>query len=136
MAWLWKDHTGVAEAAEITALAQKIRPQYLAKCGGIYSSEWFFSKILHCLRTAPEVFDAAHSWIELADFVPAALTGTLAPDKFTAGICAAGHKAMLNASWGGYPDAEFLSQLDPKLGALRDAFAARVRAVDSARWAV
>ena len=50
MAWLWKDHTGVAEAAEITALAGKIRPQYLAKCGGVYSSEWFFSKILHCLR--------------------------------------------------------------------------------------
>ena len=52
MAWLWKDHTGVSEAAEITELAKKIRPQYLAKCGGTYSSEWFFSKILHCLRTA------------------------------------------------------------------------------------
>ena len=77
MAWLWKDHTGVAEAAEITALAKKMRPQYLAKCGGTYSSEWFFSKILHCLRTSPEVFNAAYSWIELADFVPAALTGTL-----------------------------------------------------------
>jgi L-ribulokinase len=76
MAWLWKDHTGVAEAAEITALAKKIRPHYLAKCGGVYSSEWFWSKILHCLRTAPEVFDAAHSWMELADYVPAALTGT------------------------------------------------------------
>jgi L-ribulokinase len=65
MAWLWKDHTGVAEAAEITALARKMRPQYLAKCGGTYSSEWFFSKILHCLRTSPEVFDAAHTWVEL-----------------------------------------------------------------------
>ncbi len=114
MAWLWKDHTGVAEAAEITALAKKIRPQFLAKCGGTYSSEWFFSKILKCLRAAPEVFNAAHSWIELADFVPAALTGTLAPDKFIAGVCAAGHKAMWNAKWGGYPDAEFLSQLDPE----------------------
>ena len=71
MAWLWKDHTGVAEAAEITALAKKMRPQYLAKCGGTYSSEWFWSKILHCLRVAPEVFNAAHSWVELADFVPA-----------------------------------------------------------------
>ncbi|MFN3409661.1 MAG: ribulokinase [Limisphaerales bacterium] len=132
MAWLWKDHTGIAEAAEITALARKMRPQYLAKCGGTYSSEWFFSKILKCLRTAPEVFNAAHSWIELSDFVPAALTDTLHPDKFTAGICAAGHKAMYNAAWGGYPDKEFLSKLHPQLGALRDRLPKRVLAVDSA----
>ena len=132
MAWLWKDHTGVAEAAEITALAKKMRPQYLAKCGGIYSSEWFFSKILKCLRVAPEVFNAAHSWIELSDFVPAALTDTLAPEKFIAGVCAAGHKAMYNATWGGYPDKQFLSKLDPKLGALRDRLPKRVLAVDSA----
>src|SRR5580658_2889386 len=132
MAWLWKDHTGVAEAAEITALAQSIRPQYLAKCGGTYSSEWFFSKILHCLRTAPEVFDAAASWMELADYVPAALTGTLSREKFTAGICAAGHKAMYNESWGGYPDREFLSQLSPKLGALRERLCSRARDVSTA----
>jgi len=132
MAWLWKDHTGVQEAGEITVLAQKIRPQFLAKCGGTYSSEWFFSKILKCLRAAPEVYAAAHSWIELSDFVPAALTGTLAPDQFTAGVCAAGHKAMWNAKWGGYPDAEFLAQLDPKLGALRDRLPKNVRAVDAA----
>jgi L-ribulokinase len=119
MAWLWKDHTGVAEAAEITELARQIRPQYLTKCGSTYSSEWFFSKILHCLRTTPAVFDAAHSWVELADWAPAMLTGTEAPDKLTVGICAAGHKAMYNAGWGGYPDAEFLMRLDPKLGALR-----------------
>jgi len=61
MSWLWKDHTGHAEAAEITALAAKERPQYLAKCGGTYSSEWFFSKVLHCLRVAPDVFDAAYT---------------------------------------------------------------------------
>jgi L-ribulokinase len=132
MAWLWKDHTGVQEAAEITALARKIRPQYLARCGGTYSSEWFFSKILRCLRAAPPVFAAAHSWIELADFVPAELTGTLAPEKFVAGVCAAGHKAMWNAGWNGYPDAEFLSQLDPMLGALRDRLPKNVRAVDAA----
>jgi L-ribulokinase len=132
LAWLWKDHTGVAEAAEITALARKIRPQYLAKCGGTYSSEWFFSKILHCLRSAPAVFNAAHSWIELCDFVPAELTGTLAPDQFIAGVCAAGHKAMWNANWNGYPDVEFLSQLDPKLGELRSRLPARVQSIDRA----
>ena len=129
MAWLWKDHTGVAEAGEITALAKKIRPQYLAKCGGTYSSEWFFSKILHCLRTAPEVFDAAASWMELADYIPAALTDTQTRDKFTAGICASGHKAMYNESWGGYPDREFLSKLSPKLGALRERLSTKVRDV-------
>ena len=132
MAWLWKDHTGISEAAEITVLAKKMRPQYLAKCGGTYSSEWFFSKILKCLRAAPEVFNAVHSWIELSDFVPAALTDTLHPDKFIAGICAAGHKAMYSSSWGGYPDKAFLSKLDPKLGALRDRLPKRVLAVDSA----
>ena len=132
MAWLWKDHTGVAEAAEITALAAEIRPHYLAKCGGSYSSEWFWSKILHCLRAAPEVFDAAHSWVELADFVPAALTGTQGPEKATAGICAAGHKAMYNDAWGGYPDAEFLSKLDPKLGQLRARLRSKAHAIDRA----
>ncbi len=131
MAWLWKDHTSVAEAAEITALAKKIRPQYLAKCGGTYSSEWFWSKILHCLRTTPKVFEAAHSWIELADYIPAMLTGMEAPGKLTVGICAAGHKAMFNEDWGGYPDAEFLSQLDPKLGQLRSRLCPRVRSIDS-----
>jgi L-ribulokinase len=141
MAWLWKDHTGIAEAAEISALAKQIRPQFLAKCGGTYSSEWFWSKILHCLRTAPEVFDTAHSWIELADYVPAALTGTESPDKFVAGICAAGHKAMWNAKWDGYPDKEFLGRLDPKLGALRGRLTSRVHSIDrsvgglTAEWA-
>lgn len=141
LAWLWKDHTSVAEAAEITALAQKIRPQFLAKCGGVYSSEWFWSKILHCLRAAPDVFRAAHSWRELADYIPAELTGTLAPEKFTASICAAGHKAMFNETWGGYPDAEFLAQLNPKLAALRSHLASRADAIDksvgglTAAWA-
>ncbi len=130
MAWLWKDHTGVEEAAEITALARKLRPQYLAKCGGTYSSEWFFSKILHCLRTSPEVFNAAHTWVELADYVPAALTGTETPDKLTVGVCAAGHKAMFNDAWGGYPDAKFLAKLDPKLGALRARLRPQAFAVD------
>lgn len=132
MAWLWKDHTGVAEAVEITNLAKELRPQYLAKCGGIYSSEWFFSKILHCLRANPDVFDAANSWVELADWVPAMLTGTEGPEELTVGICAAGHKAMYNADWGGYPDEEFLSLLNPRLGELRSRLCPRVRSIDNA----
>jgi L-ribulokinase len=132
LAWLWKDHTGTAEAAEITALAGQIRPQYLAKCGGTYSSEWFFSKILRCLRSSPEVFQAAHSWVELADYIPAELTGTLDPARRTAGICAAGHKAMYNPEWGGYPDSEFLAKLDPQMAALRPRLCPRVESVDRA----
>jgi len=114
MAWLWKDHTGHAEAAEITKKAHELRPRYIAKCGGTYSSEWFWSKILRCLRVAPEVFDAAHTWVEIADWIPAFLTGTTHPEKMKRGICAAGHKAFFHPSWG-YPDEEFLSALDPKL---------------------
>ena len=141
MAWLWKDHTGVAEAAEITALARKLRPQYLAKCGGTYSSEWFFCKILRCLRAAPEVFDAAFSWVECADWIPAMLTGTEHPDQLVVGICAAGHKAMYSDDWGGYPDAKFLSKLDPKLGELRARLRPKACAIDrsvgglTAEWA-
>ena len=132
MAWLWKDHTGVVEAAEITKLAKEIRPHYLAKCGGTYSSEWFFSKILRCLDVAPEVFGAAYTWVEIADWIPATLTGTEAPDKLTVGICAAGHKAMYNDAWGGYPDAEFLNQLHPALGALRSRLRPQARMIDRA----
>ena len=132
MAWLWKDHTGVAEASEITALARKIRPQYLAKCGGIYSSEWFFSKVLHCLRSSPDVFNAAHTWVEMADWIPAMLTGTQKPGATKVCVCAAGHKAMFNAEWGGYPDVKFLAKLDPKLAALRSRLAAKAYDVSEA----
>ena len=130
MAWLWKDHTSVAEAAEITALARMLRPQYLAKCGGAYSSEWFFSKILRCLRTSPKVFDAANSWVEFADWVPAMLTGTESPQHLSIGICAAGHKAMYSKLWGGYPDSEFLTNLDPRLVPLRSRLRATAATID------
>jgi L-ribulokinase len=132
MAWLWKDHTGVAEAGEVTELARRLRPQYLAKCGGTYSSEWFFSKILHCLRTSPEVFDAAYLWVECADWVPAMLTGTESPEQLSVGICAAGHKAMFNERWGGYPDAEFLGQLSPKMADLRTRLRPTARTIEQA----
>ena len=119
-AWLWKDHTAHAEAARITQTAMRHRPEYLAKCGEVYSSEWFFSKIWHCLNVAPEVFDAAYSWVECCDWITAVLTGNTAPGDIRRGRCAAGHKAMFNNGWGGLPDKEFLSLLDPKLAGLRD----------------
>ena len=120
MAWLWKDHTSHAEAAEITETAKRLRPQYLAKCGGIYSSEWFWSKILHCRRAAPDVFKAAHSFVECCDYIPAVLSGETRPDRIARGVCAAGHKAMYCDDWGGLPDKKFLARLDPALAALRD----------------
>ncbi len=112
MAWLWKDHTAFREAAEITRAAETGYPQYLAKCGGTYSSEWFWAKLLHCARMDRAVFDAAHSWVELVDWIPAVLTGTTAPDQLKRCICAAGHKAMFNPAWGGYPDPAFIAAFD------------------------
>ena len=126
LAWLWKDHSSYAEAGEITALAQKEHPEYLAKCGGTYSSEWFFSKVLHCLSADPKVFDASYSWVEFADYIPGVLTGITDPLKMKRSICAAGHKAMYNdghppdrEGWNGLPAAEFLEKFNPKLGDLR-----------------
>jgi L-ribulokinase len=123
--WLWKDHTSHQEAGRITALAAEHRPQYIAKCGNTYSSEWFWSKIWHCLRVAPEVFDAAFSWVELADFIPAVLCGVRDPRAIVRGVCCAGHKALYSDDWGGLPDQDFLALLDPKLAALRDRLYAR-----------
>ena len=119
-AWLWKDHTAAEEAQEITALAKQQRPEYLTKCGGAYSSEWFFSKILHCLKTDPQVFQEAYSWIELSDFIPALLCGINETKKAKRNVCAAGHKAMYNENWGGLPYKEFLGKLSPELAKLRD----------------
>jgi L-ribulokinase len=118
-AWLWKDHTGHAEAALITELAAREHPEYLAKCGGTYSSEWFFSKIFHCLRVDPAVFEAASSWVECCDFIPGLLTGLTDPSVMKRSRCAAGHKAMFNDVWGGLPAEDFLAKLHPKLGELR-----------------
>ena len=129
-AWLWKDHTGHAEAAEITEKAKGHADQYLSKCGGTYSSEWFWSKILHCKRTAPKVFAAAYTWVELADFVPAYVTGDTNPHTLKRGICAAGHKAMYHDSWGGLPSEQFLAALDPDLVTVRQRYADRAVAAD------
>ena len=130
--WLWKDHTAHAEAAEITALAAKTHPEYLAKCGGIYSSEWWWSKILRLARIAPEVFAAAHSFVEHCDWVPAVLTGCTAPEKIKRSVCAAGHKAMFHPAWGGLPSTEFLNALDPGLGPLRSRLFETAHSADQA----
>jgi L-ribulokinase len=133
MVWLWKDHTSYAEAARITEVAADIRPHYLSKCGGTYSSEWWWSKILHCRNVASDVFGDAFSWVEICDWIPAVLVGELSPSKLKRSVCAAGHKAMFNQAWGGLPDTEFLDRLSPGFGSLRgrlyrEAFTADQRA--------
>lgn len=118
--WLWKDHTSWREAAKLTELAAKHRPQFIAKCGNTYSSEWFWSKIWHCRQVAPKVFAAAHSWVELADWIPSVLAGVNDPRAVVRGVCCAGHKALYAEDWGGLPDKKFLAMLDPALADLRD----------------
>jgi L-ribulokinase len=118
-AWLWKDHTGAQEAADITAAAREHAPEFLTPIGGTYSSEWFWSKIWKCLKVAPDVFDAAASWVEFADWVPAVLAGVDDPANVVRCACAAGHKALYVPGAGGLPPREFLARLDPRLAQLR-----------------
>jgi L-ribulokinase len=112
LVWLWKDHTATLEAAEITRLARELRPHYIAKYGGVYSSEWYWAKLLRCLRAAPEVLEAAADWVEIQDWIPAVLTGKTG--LIPRGVCAAGHKAFYHPEWG-FPDEAFLATLHPEL---------------------
>jgi L-ribulokinase len=113
---LWKDHTSIAEAEAINALAARWKgPQFLQYVGGIYSSEWFWAKALHVLKVNPKVAAAGVTVVEHCDWIGARLTGNEAPEKIKRGRCAAGHKGLWHSSFGGYPDAEFLKALDPRL---------------------
>jgi len=117
---LWKDHTSTAEAEEINTLARNWGgTDYTKFEGGIYSAEWFWAKILHVLRADEKVREAAFSWVEHCDWMPALLTGTLYPLSMKRSRCAAGHKAMWHADFDGLPAEEFLVRLDPVLGGLR-----------------
>ena len=112
---LWKDHTAIKEANEINLLAKKWKTDYTAYSGGVYSSEWVWSKMLHVLRTDESIRKDAYSWTEHCDWMPALLTGKTKPEEMIRSRCAAGHKAMWNESWGGLPSQEFLHELDPLL---------------------
>lgn len=120
MVWLWKDHTSHEEAAGITELAGKLRPEYLAKIGGVYSSEWFWSKLWHLEKEDSEVFAETYSFVEICDWIPAVLAGNTKPSEIKRSICAAGHKAMYSTQWGGLPDKEFLKELSPGLADMYD----------------
>ncbi len=120
MAWLWKDHTAFEEAALITARAKENEIDYTRYSGGTYSSEWFFSKLLHLAKVDPEVYQAAAGFVEHCDLMPALLAGDTNPRNIKRSRCAAGHKAMFNREWGGLPAEDFLCRVDTRLKGVRD----------------
>jgi len=138
---LWKDHTALAEAAEINHKARTWGGEdYTKYSGGIYSSEWFWAKIMHVVREDEAVANAAYSWMEHCDWLTLTLTGQPLAE-FKCSRCAAGHKALWHASWGGLPPEEFLTHLDPKLAGLRNRLFTETYTADqvaghlSAEWA-
>jgi len=128
---LWKDHTSVKEADEINELARTWGGVDFTKFeGGIYSSEWFWAKLLHVIRKDKRVREAAYSWVEHCDWIPAILTGLTDPLRIKRSRCAAGHKAMWHEEFHGLPDEDFLVQLDPLLAGLKDRLYAETYTAD------
>lgn len=113
---LWKDHTAVKEAAEINEHSKKFDINYLQFVGGIYSSEWFWAKLLKTLRVDNAVRESCHSWVEHCDWIPFLLTGGNDAAYIKRGVCSAGHKSLWAEEYGGFPPAEFFTSLDPLLG--------------------
>lgn len=116
---LWKDHTAVKEAAEINEHAQQHTPNYLDFVGGIYSSEWFWAKLLHILREDPLIRQHCYSFVEHCDWIPFLLTGGTQSLEMKRSRCAAGHKALWAEEFGGLPPDSFFSALDPVLTGFR-----------------
>ncbi len=128
---LWKDHTAVQEAEEINQAAAAWGGEDYTRFQGKYSSEWFWAKILHTGRMDGQVKQAAWSWVEHCDWIPALLTGQTAPLSMYRSACAAGHKALWHSEFGGLPAREFLARLDPYLAAVRDHYGGPPRTADA-----
>lgn len=122
---MWKDHSMVAEAAEITALCDswvkegRSSRNFASHCGGNYSPECYWAKILNVFRRREDIKKACYSLLELCDFIPAVLTGCHSPETFRASHCAASAKHLWSEEWGGYPPDEFFDKLDPSLTRIR-----------------
>ena len=118
---IWKDHVSVKEAAEINAHAGRFPAvNYLKYVGGIYSSEWFWAKLLHILRADKSVRAACYTWVEHCDWIPFLLTGGESAAVIKRSVCAAGHKALWAEEFGGLPPNEFFATLDPLLDGFVD----------------
>lgn len=116
---LWKDHTAMDEADRINAVAKSWETDYTMFCGGTYSPEWVWAKMLHCLKHDDSLKVDAWSWTEHCDWISAILCGNTVPEKMARSRCAAGHKAMWHESWGGLPSWDFLEEVDPLLGTFK-----------------
>ncbi len=117
--YLWCDHRAKGEAEEITAAAHREKLEAIEWCGGVYSSEWGFSKLLHWLRHNPEKRKDFVSAFEHCDMVAATLCGITDPNKVKRSICAMGHKWLWNAKLGGLPSDQFLTKVDPLFAGVR-----------------
>lgn len=115
MFFLWKDHSALQQMEVINAHARKYAVDYLKHSGGIYSSEWFWSKLLFVVRANERVRQCCYTWVEHCDWIPFLLTGGNNALDIRRSVCAASHKALWSPEWGGLPPAEFFSSLDPFL---------------------
>ncbi len=121
--YLWCDHRAHQEAQQITSLAHAEKLEAIQWCGGVYSHEWGFAKLLHWLRHNPDKRARFASALEHCDMVAATLCGITDPRKVKRSVCAAGHKWMWNPKWDGLPPQSFLSKVDPLLDGVRDKLA-------------
>lgn len=118
--YLWCDHRAKAEAEWITALAHEENLEAIRWCGGVYSSEWGFAKLLHWLRHNPDKRERFGTALEHCDMIVATLTGVTHVSQLKRSICAMGHKWMWNPRWDGFPSQDFLSKVDPLFDGIRE----------------
>ncbi len=129
---LWKDHTAVQEAKEINLHNQNSSVDYLKYVGGVYSSEWFWAKLLHVFRVDEKVRAATYSWVEHCDYIPFLLTGGTDVTSMKRGVCSAGHKSLWAEEFGGLPPNSFFSSLDPLLDGIVDRLFSETYTADKA----
>lgn len=129
--YLWCDHRATAEAARITEIAREQQIPAIERCGGVYSSEWGWAKLLHWLRTNPDKRERFVTALEHCDMVAATLCGITDPTQIARSVCAMGHKWLWGDAWGGYPPEAFFRAVDPLLSGMRDRLPGRYATSDA-----